>query len=413
MDYESSKPLFQAWSDTIAKNSGGKSLGNVRAMHGMVAAGKLIHFEPHDDIKKFYIGTHIVDDAEWAKVEAGVYTGFSVGGSYAKVWQDGALKRYTARPAEISLVDNPMMHGATFEMIKAEGAEPELVKFVGEPKDEELAMLAGVLTKLAKAGARHSAGDMNAIQGIHDSACKLGAGCEPAEKAAAADDLTKMDDVPPWLIASMASEGLDNVTSVTAMLGRMAAALLDRAPEIAGKLSAAAVMVGDVVNDLTAKIAAATAAQAEVMAQQEATEAVIEQAVEAAGLAMMAKFEAALTGAMAGEEAPLIKALQASVTAHATTNTELLAPLNKRFDDVAARLGALETQNAAVVQRVMSFGPVVRAQPAAASESADLESTLSKLIADETDPGVRQILSTRLVKAQIAKVQAAGGTRVG
>lgn len=414
MDYDTSKPLFMAWSETIAKNSDGKSLGNVRAMHGNVAAGRLIHFEPHDDVKKFYIGAHVVDDAEWKKVETGVYTGFSVGGSYAKRWQDGALKRYTAQPAEISLVDNPCMYGATFEMVKADGMER--VEFVGEPVDAALTKFAGELDELSKAGARHSSGDMAALENIVAAALKLGATCpadDTTEKADTATDLAKNDDLPPWLIASMASEGLDNVASVTAMLGRMAAALLDRAPEIAGKLSAAAVMVGDVVNDLTAKIAAATAAQAEARAQMEATEAVIEQAVEAAGLAMMAKFEAALAGSMAGDDAPLTKALHAATEARATADSDLLAPLEKRFDDVAARLGALETQNATIVQRVTSFGPVVRAQPAAAPDGVDLESALTKLLATTQNPIERQILSERLAGLQIAKVHAAGGNRVG
>ena len=40
-DYEESKPFFQAWSADFEKTTEGKSLGNVRAMHGKVAAGKL------------------------------------------------------------------------------------------------------------------------------------------------------------------------------------------------------------------------------------------------------------------------------------------------------------------------------------------------------------------------------------
>ena len=40
-DYASSKPNFARWSAEIAKASDGRSLGNLRAMHGKVAAGKL------------------------------------------------------------------------------------------------------------------------------------------------------------------------------------------------------------------------------------------------------------------------------------------------------------------------------------------------------------------------------------
>jgi hypothetical protein len=46
-----------------------------------VAAGKVIAYQPDDAAKAIDIGTKIVDDAEWEKVEEGVYTGFSIGGS--------------------------------------------------------------------------------------------------------------------------------------------------------------------------------------------------------------------------------------------------------------------------------------------------------------------------------------------
>src|SRR5690349_13151542 len=106
-DYDSSKPLFQAWSAEFEKATDGKSLGNIRAMHGKVAAGKVIAIDFNDADKAIDVGTKIVDDAEWQKCVEGVYTGFSIGGSYAKRWKNGALVRYTAKPSEISIVDNP------------------------------------------------------------------------------------------------------------------------------------------------------------------------------------------------------------------------------------------------------------------------------------------------------------------
>jgi hypothetical protein len=51
--------------------------------------------------------------------------GFSIGGSYEKKWKDSAdatKTRYTAAPAEISLVDNPCVPTATFSMVKADGS---------------------------------------------------------------------------------------------------------------------------------------------------------------------------------------------------------------------------------------------------------------------------------------------------
>ena len=40
-DYASTKPLYEKWSEEIAKSTRGKSFGNLRAMHGPVAAGKV------------------------------------------------------------------------------------------------------------------------------------------------------------------------------------------------------------------------------------------------------------------------------------------------------------------------------------------------------------------------------------
>lgn len=139
LDYDSSKPLFQAWSEATRSRTSvlgkqGESLGALRAMHQPIAAGKIIDMQFNDADKAIDIGTYVADDAEWNKVLKGVYTGFSVGGAYAKRWLDprqSNLTRYTADPAEISLVDTPCISSATFTMVKANGAA-ELRK-IGEP----------------------------------------------------------------------------------------------------------------------------------------------------------------------------------------------------------------------------------------------------------------------------------------
>jgi hypothetical protein len=124
MDYASSKPFFQDWSNNAQKRSGGRSYGNVRAMHQPIAAGKLIDFRTDDKNRGVYAGARIVDDNEWKKVLEGVYTGYSVGGSYVRRWPDMSqpgLVRYTAKPNEISIVDAPCVKSATFDVIKGEG----------------------------------------------------------------------------------------------------------------------------------------------------------------------------------------------------------------------------------------------------------------------------------------------------
>lgn len=141
MDYASSKPHFQKWSEEVAKDTDGKSLGNVRAMHGKVAAGKLteIHFDDAD--RAIDVCAKVVDDGEWKKVLEGVYTGFSIGGSYVgekKVEKaDGRdVTRYTAKPSEVSLVDRPCMPTARFfEVQKADGTLAK-VDFAAQPADD-------------------------------------------------------------------------------------------------------------------------------------------------------------------------------------------------------------------------------------------------------------------------------------
>lgn len=124
-DYASTKPHYQKWSEDFSKASGGRSLGNLRAMHGKSAAGKIVDIQFDDAARTIEITAKIVDEAEWRKVEEGVYTGFSQGGAYVKRWvdpQNPELTRYTAAPHEISLVDLPCLPSATFELVKADGA---------------------------------------------------------------------------------------------------------------------------------------------------------------------------------------------------------------------------------------------------------------------------------------------------
>jgi hypothetical protein len=136
-DYASTKPLYQQWSRKFADATDGRSFGNLRAMHSSIAAGKLIDIAFNDAAKRIEICGKVVDDAEWQKVEEGVYTGFSQGGRYLKRWPDPdepKLVRYTAEPLEVSLVDHPCLPEATFAVIKADGST-ELRKFrTGDPR---------------------------------------------------------------------------------------------------------------------------------------------------------------------------------------------------------------------------------------------------------------------------------------
>jgi hypothetical protein len=126
MDYKKSKPLFQKWSAECFADSGGRSHGNVREMHGSVAAGKLTCITFDDTELAIDVEAQIVDDQSWEKVTAGVFTGFSIGGSYLNKTQElvngRTVTRYVAAPSEVSLVDRPCIPSAVFDVTKRDGS---------------------------------------------------------------------------------------------------------------------------------------------------------------------------------------------------------------------------------------------------------------------------------------------------
>ncbi|MFZ0051848.1 MAG: DUF6582 domain-containing protein [Desulfobaccales bacterium] len=126
-DYEASKPLIKAWSDDSFKHSGGKSRGNLRAMHDPKrAAGLLTAIIFNDAAKRVEVSGQVVDTEELAKLTKGVYTGLSFGGSYAWRKQEGIHVRYAAKPVELSLADKPCVPTARFTLVKADGSQVEM-----------------------------------------------------------------------------------------------------------------------------------------------------------------------------------------------------------------------------------------------------------------------------------------------
>lgn len=159
LDYNSSKPEFMKWSAEVSADTEGKSLGNVRSMHGNVAAGKLTNIDFNDAERAIDITAKIVDDNEWKKCLEGVMTGFSIGGAYKRKWADiqngKMVQRYTAIPHEVSIVDRPCIPTAKFYSIhKRDGSvvrkvflngndgkmNPELSRFIANFGPAFLAM---------------------------------------------------------------------------------------------------------------------------------------------------------------------------------------------------------------------------------------------------------------------------------
>ena len=137
--YEASKKAFSNW------------IGNIREMHQDIAVGKAIEIEFDDDAKGVWIGAHVSESTDgenaWIKVKEGVLAGFSIGGRVndAKMQQmmvDGKKKMVNVITdydlGETSLVDNPAVASAVFQMVKSKKGglvheEKMIQKRLGQP----------------------------------------------------------------------------------------------------------------------------------------------------------------------------------------------------------------------------------------------------------------------------------------
>src|SRR5258708_7194302 len=127
-------------------------------MHVNSAVGKLVAIEFDDALKQISVGAHIVDDGAWQKCARGVYTGFSIGGQYVKAWKDehdGEFVRFTAKPAEISVVDNPCVPSAHFTAVKTDGS-CEFRKFKEAVSTQQSPFSPLASSSALKIGAKHS-----------------------------------------------------------------------------------------------------------------------------------------------------------------------------------------------------------------------------------------------------------------
>lgn len=92
--------------------------GNVRRMHAADAVG--VCKSATVDEKGLFIEVHVVDEDAWAKIKAGVYKGFSIGG---KALQKVGDTIKALRLTEISIVDRPANPEAVFSFWKGEGMD--------------------------------------------------------------------------------------------------------------------------------------------------------------------------------------------------------------------------------------------------------------------------------------------------
>ena len=127
LDYKTSKPLLQAWSDSISKKTSGASKGILRVMHRLETVGKIVELGFEDEKRTIRVSVHVSDDATWSKIVSGEYTGFSwrwrtVGMPWANEEATKTYGRpiydYTGKPVELSIVDSPCVPGSDFLTIQ-------------------------------------------------------------------------------------------------------------------------------------------------------------------------------------------------------------------------------------------------------------------------------------------------------
>jgi hypothetical protein len=235
-DYATTKPYYEQWSADFAKASGGKSLGNLRAMHGKVAAGKISAIAFNDEEKRIEIAARIIDDDEWRKIEEGVYTGFSQGGAYVKRWADPEnpdFTRYTACPSEISLVDLPCLPQATFELVKADGAR-EKRAFAGKAPPSPVVGVGPSLRAWLTGHVESDAAAADTIAGFF-AAIEHDLNADPAHSIALSALLATLKS---QCIAALQPRAAQKLASSDAHLEKLAFDLAPRLAELAERVSA-------------------------------------------------------------------------------------------------------------------------------------------------------------------------------
>jgi len=210
---------------------------NIREMHQPSAVGTAE--EASVDDKGLFLVAKIVDDAAWAKVVAGVYKGFSIGGKV--IARDPLNKKTITKIAlhEISIVDRPSNPDARFDVWKAASIESENMP---EPKDEKIeraiaekAALGLIAAEaLAKAAADAAAKPDPGLAGaaVAEALAKkvaaeaeLEAAAANAETAEHVAELAKAEKGLEPAAAEPAETVIDPLTKATAAVEALAAAL--------------------------------------------------------------------------------------------------------------------------------------------------------------------------------------------
>jgi copper chaperone CopZ len=142
-DYDSSKPLFQKWSqdlyDATKKTAapGEESYGNVRLQHSKTCVGKLVKIIFDDVAKTIWGIAKITDDKVWDDIRRGIYSAFSVAGKLVRSIVKNGKTWITILPMEVSVVDYPANPNSTFDWACASFAKFAKPAFAPDAVSEE------------------------------------------------------------------------------------------------------------------------------------------------------------------------------------------------------------------------------------------------------------------------------------
>src|SRR5215472_6476848 len=140
-DYDWAKAAFGDWFDRW---------GNVREMHGRVAAGKALNIQFDDGARQIIVTSKAVDPGTIAKLDEGILKGYSWGsksvpGNPIKLQTDefGAEWIKGGALTELSYVDQPCNWDCTISVTKMAKAGRTLAKSAGPFNEDELGKLIG------------------------------------------------------------------------------------------------------------------------------------------------------------------------------------------------------------------------------------------------------------------------------
>jgi hypothetical protein len=325
LDYEATKAAVTRWAEW----------GNIREMHNPSAVGVATEIVLDDATRSLFIGVHVVDDAAWQKVRAGVYKGFSVGGKALKKILQSMNGRVIRRVVEyilneISLVDRPANPSARFTLVKAvitKGAI-DMAK-LGKMDDEEMS-------------------PETEEEKVNGEGEETGEEMPPDSPTGKADEETGAEETPP---PAMTPESVREL--ILAVLKDVG--LVRETDEEAGAYQ-------------------------------------ISQAVEVADL------RKSIEGLAAAGELQKTAGKLAKLDGSLKALTGDLAKIAAFIDDLGDRLERVE-------KLPQGSGPVLREIGLFGRTAGDAsEAVLKGLLAEASDPQVRQVISEQLVKLQIRSI---------